>query len=164
MRKKLLWVLVLLTVLLGAVNICSASDLSLTAEEFYSEYCRMAEIVYDSPFCATKLERTGEGFIFKTAGGYKVKLYTKSLELNLRYAKIYFSLVGVTGKQLWAGILPFFLAADNNLDNLTDAHLEFLEDYIMNLLSNRGKIVYFDRIQMYYDMENTNMYYTAFGR
>ena len=164
MRKKLLWVLVLLTALFGAVNICSAEDLTLTGEEFYTKFCDIAKILYGSSFCRTRLEETGEGFIFQTRGRYTIKLYTKSPELNLRYAKIYFSIDAVDGDQLWTALLSFFLAADNSLENLTYSHLEFLHDYIQNLLTYRGKIVYYDRIQIYGDIVERSMYFTAHGR
>ena len=163
MRKKLLWVLVLLTALFGAVNICSAENLTLTGEEFHTKFCRVAKILYGSPFCG-ELEETGEGFIFRTLGGYTIKLYTRSPELNLRYAKIYFSIVAVSGDQLWTALLSFFLAADNNLEYLSESQLEFLHDYIQNLLTYRGKIVYYDRIQIYGDIVERNMYFTAHGR
>ena len=164
MKKKLLWVLVLLTALFGAVNICSAENLTLTGEEFYTKFCDIAEILYGSPFCRTRLEETGEGFIFQTRGRYTIKLYKRSTELNLRYAKIYFSIDAVDGDQLWTALLSFFLAADNNLEYLSESQLEFLHDYILNLLSYRGKIVYYDRIQIYGDIVERNMYFTAHGR
>ncbi len=164
MRKKFLWVLVLLTVLFGTVNICSAKELTVKAERFYTEYCRMAQIAYGSPFCATRLEQIGEGYNFKTVGGYTVKLYTSSPDKELQYAKIYFSIFDTDGDQLWAALLAFFLAADNNLENLTESEFQLLKNYVLDLSSNLRKSVYFDQIKMYGNIDKGKLYYTAFGR
>ena len=164
MKKKLLWVLVLLTVLFGAVNICSAKELTVKAERFYTEFCRMAQISYGSKFCTGSFERTGEGYIFKTVGGFTVKLYTKSPDIELRYAKIYFSVYDKTWDQIWSALLAFYLAADNNLDNLTQSEFEFLQNYIWDITLYLRQNVDFDQIQMYGGIDKGKLYFTAYGR
>ena len=163
MKKKLLWVLVLLTVLLSAVSTCSAEELTIKADDFYTRFCYFSEYMYGSRFCSGSLEQIGDGYNFKTVGGYTIKLYTKSPDMNLQYAKIYFSLSDTTGDQLWIALMSFYMTADDNLD-LTESDFLFLQDYIVNISSNLRKVVYFDNIKMYGGTDKGKFYFTAFGR
>ena len=147
MSKKFLWVLVLLTALFGAVNICSARDLMINPDEFYTRFCYIASGAYEGRFCSGSLKERYGSYTFETVGGYKVTLYSSSLKKDCQYAKIEFSLATTNSTQLWTALLAFFLGADNNIF-LDESQESVLMNYISNLSSNLGKTVAFDRINM----------------
>lgn len=163
MSKKFLWVLVLLTALFGAVNICSARDLMINPDEFYTRFCYIANGAYEGRFCSGSLQEHYGAYTFETVGGYTITLYSTSLKKDCEYAKIHFSLAGTNGTQLWTALLAFFLAADNNIF-LDESQEEVLMDYIKNLSSNIGKTVTFDRIRIYGGTSGGKYYFTAEGK
>ncbi len=163
MKKKFLWVLVLLTALFGAVNICSARDLMINPDEFYTRFCYIASGTYESRFCSGSLKEHFGSYTFETVGGYTITLYSSSLKKDCQYAKIQFSLANTNSTQLWTALLAFFLAADNNIF-LDESQESVLMNYISNLSSNLGKTVAFDRINMYGGTSGRKYYFTAEGK
>ena len=116
MKKKLLWVLVLLTVLFGAVNICSAKGkvkgLDTWPKRFYSIFCEYAgscfrdmysypnEVYLYAKYC----------FEFKTLNGWTITIngsgeYDQALSAYLKVP------VDITKEELRTALIAFFRAS-----------------------------------------------------
>jgi hypothetical protein len=116
MKKKLLWVLVLLTVLLGAVSTCSAKGrikkLDTWPKRFYSIFCEYAgscfrdmrtypnEVYLYAKYC----------FEFKTLNGWTITLkgsgeYDQMVSAHLKVP------VDITTEELRTALIAFFRAS-----------------------------------------------------
>ena len=147
MKKKLLWVLVLLTVLLGAVSTCSAKGkiktLDTWPKRFYSKFCETAgtcfrdmrsypnEVYLYSKYC----------YEIKTLDGLTITLYASG-DYTLMVSATLKVPVSISDSQLRTALIAFIRASADCIfyPNSVYSDLEsFVDEYLNKAIYYRIK-------------------------